>query len=366
MVTEREPLEESIQIGGARLVTEPSAPELETIDDTSCRATACAVATPRGRLIRPTRILRILRSRCSSCAIGQKPCARRRNRCARDSLHGRLFLLVAVIVLSVTTSACRPNARRDERDERIVVRGSDTMSDLVKRWAAAYPAARVEVSGGGTGTGIAALTNGTADVAAASRRMTADERRVVTARRGEVVEETVALDAVAIYVHADSPVVRLTLDDARAIYRGEISSWARVGGPARAIARYSRENSSGTYAFFKDKVLGGDAFAVDVQCLPGTAAVVRAVARDRYAIGYGGIAATRGVRAIAIVDREGRVSRPTREAATSGQYPLARPLYMYFPAAAPEGVSRFVRWLRTAEAQRLAEGAGFFPAPGDA
>jgi phosphate transport system substrate-binding protein len=268
---------------------------------------------------------------------------------------------VSWVALALVVAACG-GQKRDAA--RVVVRGSDTMTVLLQRWAVAYPPGGVEVSGGGSGVGIAALTNGTIDIAAASRRMTPEERRLIEERRGPVVEESVALDAVAIYVHEASSVEVMSLDDARRVYLGEVSSWTSLGGSTRPIARYSRENTSGTYAFFKEEVLAGADFAPDVQCLPGTAAVVRAVARDPFSIGYGGIASARGVRAVAVRDAAGNVTRPTRDDAMSGRYPLARPLYLYFLTRPSQAVSQFIRWLSSSAARSLVERAGFFPTAG--
>lgn len=284
----------------------------------------------------------------------------------RSSSRGSAWLLALAALL---VWACTSAAGRDGRAApRIVVRGSDTMVMLAQRWAEAYAAEEgvvVEVSGGGSGTGIAALANGTADVATASRLMTDDERTRIEAARGAVVEQVVALDAVAIYVHEDNPVDAIRLRDVAAIYRGHTTRWSALGGVDRPIAVYSRENSSGTYAFFKERVLEWHDLAPEVQSLPGTAAVVRAVARDPHALGYGGIATASGVRAVPILGDDGVLSRPTREETMAGAYPLARPLYVYYVSAAAGGpAGRFVDWVTSWAGQRLVEQAGFFPVGG--
>lgn len=268
-----------------------------------------------------------------------------------------------MVLGAVACSGSHAKSGAGRAGERVVVRGSDTMVTLAQRWAEAWREGdtTVEVSGGGSGTGIAALTNGTADVATASRRVTEAESDRLRKRAGPAVETIVALDAVAIYVNEASPLESLSIDQVSRIYQGEIRRWSEVGGPARPIAIYSRENSSGTYAFFKERVLGERDFASEVQCLPGTAAVVRAVARDPHAIGYGGIAAARGVRALSIRTDRDRVVAPTRSAALSGEYPLARPLFLYLRADASPAAQRFVAWTRNPAATALAEHAGFYP-----
>lgn len=277
-----------------------------------------------------------------------------------------MMLRAFVVVTALVTLAAGCSGRSADA-RRVVVRGSDTMVVVAQRWAEVYSkrpgGSRIEVSGGGSGTGIAALTNGTADIATASRAITASERALLE-RSGGVVEHVVALDAVAIYVNVESPVMELSIDEVRRIYHGDIDRWAELRGADRPVARYSRENSSGTYAFFKERVLGGADFASDTQCLPGTAAVVRAVARDPHAIGYGGIARASGVRALAIREASGVVSRPIKQDAVSGRYPLSRPLYVYLRSAATADAKAFVAWLEEAEARSLAEEGGFFAPPG--
>lgn len=274
-----------------------------------------------------------------------------------------------LLLMALLGWACTSAAGREGSDAvRIVVRGSDTMVTLAQRWAEVYGDAHgivVEVSGGGSGTGIAALANGTADVATASRRMTEEERAHIERDRGPLEERVVAIDAVVIYVNEDNPLGAVSLAEVAAIYRGRTTRWGELGGDDEPIAAYSRENSSGTYAFFKEHVLGWHDLAPHVQCLPGTAAVVRAVASDRHAMGYGGLATASGVRILPLRLADDTLSQPTREAVRAGAYPLARPLYVYVLAAAPDAVRWFVDWTTSSDAQGLTERAGFFPT-GDA
>lgn len=249
------------------------------------------------------------------------------------------------------------------------IRGSDTMVILVQRWAEAYMAADrgavIQVAGGGSGTGIAALVHGTTDIAASSRRIRDQERAAIAARRGaEVHEVPVALDAIAIYVHRDNPIASLALEDLARIYRGRVRRWSEVGGPDRPIVLYSRENSSGTYAYFKERVLGDLDFAAEAQTLPGTAAVIHAVSRDPRSIGYGGIGYGEGVRTLAIANGGSPPIAPSLENATRGAYPLARHLYLY-TVGEPSGLSAdFLEWVRSPQGQRLVEETGFYPLPG--
>lgn len=250
------------------------------------------------------------------------------------------------------------------------VKGSDTMVILAQRWAegfmAGHEGSTIQVSGGGSGTGIASLLGGTADIANASRPMNDRERASLSSdRHVEAVETRVALDALAVYVHRDNPVASLTMEQLAAVYRGQTTNWSELGGPDRPIVLYSRENNSGTYAYFKEHVLGGADFATTAQTLPGTAAVINAVSRDVGGIGYGGIGYAEGIRTVPIAGADGTIVEPTLENATSGRYPLSRHLFMY-TAGPPTGLAaEFVSFVTSPEGQRLVAEAGFYPLPAD-
>jgi phosphate transport system substrate-binding protein len=299
-------------------------------------------------------------------------CARRGDLRTR---HAALTALAGCALAAGALAACSGRAghgaERGRGSVQVTVKGSDTMVILAQRWAEGFmhiePRAVVQVSGGGSGTGIAALLGGTTHIATASRRITEDERGRLRERYGhEPAEFPVALDAVAIYVHRDNPVASLTIEQLRAIFRGRVRSWRDVGGPDWPIVLYSRENNSGTYAFFKERVLDGLDFAVEAQTLPGTAAVINAVGHDRRGIGYGGIGFGRRVRVVPIAARDGAPPvSPGLQAAWSGQYPLARRLFMY-SAGVPDGMAgAFIAWVRSPAGQALVEAAGFFPVPHD-
>jgi phosphate transport system substrate-binding protein len=236
---------------------------------------------------------------------------------------------------------------------------------LAQRWAERYmeehPGSAIQVAGGGTGTGLASLINGTTDIAAASRPITDRERRNLRRNRGVDARETsVAIDAVAIYVHADNLVRPLTLPELSRVFRGRARNWSELGGPNERIVLYSRENNSGTYAFFKEHVLSNADFATSAQTLPGTAAVINVVSHDRRGIGYGGIGYGEGVRAVPILV-DGVAVAPDVNSASDGRYPLARPLLVY-TAGEPRRLARdFIEWVRSPDGQRLVRDAGYFP-----
>lgn len=284
----------------------------------------------------------------------------------------RLLPTLASLVLALSVAACSGGHRErgggaTGTGARLSMKGSDTMIVLAQRWAEGYmrshEARTIEVSGGGSGTGVAALLNGTTDVANMSRPLRDSERTQLAQRGGTPTETPVALDAIAVYVHRDNPIPSLTIDQLAQIYRGRITRWSELGGADRPIVLYSRENNSGTYAYFKEHVLDDLDFAAAAQTLPGTAAVINAVARDPNSIGYGGIGYGSGVRTVPIAGEDGTPIEPTMENATSGRYPLARYLFMVTPDE-PTGVAReFLDWVRSPEGQALVENAGFYPLP---
>ncbi len=249
----------------------------------------------------------------------------------------------------------------------ITVKGSDTMVILGQRWAENYMIAHkgqvIMVTGGGSGTGIAALINGTTEVCQASRAMKQDEKLKLRDRYQTLgVEIPVAKDGLTIYVHSGSSLRELTMQQLRDIYLGTITNWSQVGGPDATIILYGRENSSGTYGFFKEHVLGGKDFSERVQTLPGTAAVVNAVAKDPNGIGYGGAAYAKGVRELAMKKAAASPAvLPTKEAVLAGTYPLSRDLYFYLRKAPAGETKKFVDWVLSAEGQKVAGDVGYFP-----
>jgi phosphate transport system substrate-binding protein len=248
----------------------------------------------------------------------------------------------------------------------VTVKGSDTMVILAQRWAEEYmkknPAKKVQVTGGGSGTGIAALQNGTTDIANASRSIKEDEIAKVRDRFNVVpVETPVAKDGVALYVHESNPISQLTVAQLRSIFLGDVTNWKDVGGPNAPIVLYSRENSSGTYVFFKENVLANGDFAPQAQTLPGTAAVVNAVAKEKNGIGYGGAAYAKGVKEVKVVGQDGQGYTPSAENVKSGKYPLSRSLFMY-TRGKPSGEAKdFIEWCLSRDGQAVVTQVGYFP-----
>jgi len=274
--------------------------------------------------------------------------------------------LLMLPLLSLVLAGCG-GGKGSSTARSVTVKGSDTMVILGQRWAETYmkehPDKRIQVTGGGSGTGIAALINGGTDICEASRPMKDKEKTMARARRGkDVVEIPVALDGVAVYVPDASPIQTLSLAQLRSIYTGTITNWRDVGGPDQRIVAYSRENNSGTYVFFKEHVLDNEDFARDVQTLPGTAAVVNAVSKDPASLGYGGIAYASGIRPVAIKkDEASEPVKPTLDTVEEGKYPLSRHLYFYTVGQPEGGVKEFIDWVLSPEGQAICEAVGYYP-----
>jgi len=269
----------------------------------------------------------------------------------------------AGLALAVLAGGCAPS----RRSQAITIKGSDTMVILGQRWAESYmkthAGAVIQVTGGGSGTGIAALINGTTDICQASRAMKDEEKAQAAQKHGQPPTETVvARDGVAIYVAESNPVPALTLEQLKGIFSGAITNWKQVGGADAPITAYGRENNSGTYVFFKEHVLANGDFAAAVQTLPGTAAVVNAVAADANGIGYGGAAYAKGVRECGVrADAAGPPVLPSKDNVLSGAYPLSRALYFY-TAKAPAGtIADFITWVLSPEGQAVVTEVGYYP-----
>lgn len=249
----------------------------------------------------------------------------------------------------------------------ITIKGSDTMVILGQRWAEVFmtknPRVTVQVTGGGSGTGIAALINGTTDVAESSRPMKDAEKANLQQRRSkEAVELPVAVDGLAVYVHEQNPIAELSLKQLKDIYQGVSKNWKDVGGKDEKIILYSRENNSGTYAYFKEHVLENGDYYPTAQTLPGTAAVINAVAKDTRGIGYGGIAYGKGIKHLRVKkDDKSPAIEPSMENVLQGKYPISRFLYWYFAGMPAGDVLKIAQWVVSAEGQKVVENVGYYP-----
>lgn len=273
----------------------------------------------------------------------------------------KLIMMLALITAGLAVFGFRP------ANETITVKGSDTMVILAQRWAEIYmndhPDVTIQVTGGGSGTGISALINGTTDICNASRPMKQSEKEKLKQRYNTLgVEIKVARDGLSVYVHESNPVKELSIDQLKQIYTGKITNWKDVGGNDAKIILYTRENNSGTYVYFKDNVLGGADYAATCQSMPGTASVVNAVAKDKNGIGYGGAAYSKGIRSVSVKkNASSSAYEPTLENIKSGNYPITRFLYMYTRSKPTGGLKAFIDWVLSDAGQAVVSKVGYFP-----
>jgi len=250
--------------------------------------------------------------------------------------------------------------------ERITVKGSDTMVILAQKWAEVYmksnPNSIIQVTGGGSGTGISALINGATDIANSSRKMKPTEKEKLKARYNTLgVEVACAKDGITVYLHPSNKVKELSVKQLGDIFSGKITNWKEVGGADQAIKLYGRENSSGTYVFFQENVVKGD-YAPSCQTLPGTAAVVNAVKKDPNAIGYGGAAYAEGIELCKVKkDDKSPAYLATAETIKTGDYPITRYLFMYLRNKPTGEMKKYIDWILSPEGQKLVVETGYFP-----
>ncbi len=269
-----------------------------------------------------------------------------------------------------------------KKDASLKIAGSDTMVQLGQTLAKTYMEAdaknKVSVQGGGSGTGIAALLNGSTDIASASREMKPKEWDQAKAKGLNVKEYVVALDALAVVVNPTNKVAKLTIAQLSDIYSGKISNWKEVGGEDKEILVISRENNSGTHVYFKEHVLrqGKEAKKDDANPDPlsklefgskvtygvSSQAIADQVKSNPAAIGYFGMGwITKDVKAVEISKDGKTFFAPTAENTSSKKYPIARGLQMYLNTASGEKGQRFIDFVMSAAGQKVVKDQDFVP-----
>ena len=271
----------------------------------------------------------------------------------------KFMSLAGIIMIAIIGFAFMPAPKK------ITVKGSDTMVILAQKWAEVYMKTNsevvIQVTGGGSGTGISALINGSTDICNSSRPLKRSEMDKLKERYNTMgIEIPCAKDGITIFLHESNPVKELSIKQLSDIYAGRVTNWKQVGGPDANIKLYGRENSSGTYVFFKDEVVKTD-YASSCQTLPGTAAVVNAVKNDKNGIGYGGAAYAAGVKHCNV--KKDDSSRPFHQLLKnkSGTYPISRYLYMYMTNRPTGEIKKYVDWILSPAGQRLVTELGYFP-----
>ena len=287
----------------------------------------------------------------------------------------RLILFVSLVLLTACGGGSGQPSSPTQATAYIQNKGSDTMVNLALAWAERYqrefPDISLSVTGGGSGTGIAALVNGTVDIANASRSMKSEEIQQAKANGFTPVEFTVARDAIAVIVNPENPVRKLTLQQISDIYSGKVNNWSEVGGNDRPIVRLSRETNSGTHVYFLETVLRlGDKtnptfFSTDTLLLPSSEGIINEVRQNPNAIGYDGLGYVPPdlMNSVIAVARaaSGTYVIPSIATVNDNSYPVARDLYMYTAGEPAEAIKDYINWILSPEAQAIVADLGFVP-----
>lgn len=287
-----------------------------------------------------------------------------------------ITMIIALVGLSIF-SGCQKSSEQKQKAETttIQVKGSDTMVNVAQAWAEEYknvePSVDLEVSGGGSGVGIAALTRSAVDIATASRDMKADEME--TARRNtgkEVHGFIVGFDAVAVYVNKNNPLDEITIEQLASIFAedGATTKWSQLGVTIPEVSddnivRVSRQSSSGTYEFFREHVLQNKDFKLGSRDMNGSKEVVELIGNTKTAIGYSGMGYTMpSVKMLKIAQKAGDTAwPPTVENTMNKNYPLARSLHIYTLGEPQGAVKKYIEWMLSESGQKILEDNGYVP-----
>ena len=280
------------------------------------------------------------------------------------------------LVLSTTLLATTLLASMSPQARNLIQnKGSDTLVNVAQAWAEAYPEVNpdvaVSVSGGGSGTGIAAMINGTVDIANASRKMKDKEIKLAEEHGQHPVEHVVGYDALAVFIHADNPVKEMTFEELKNIYGRDpkVKNWGDMditvpGCDSGKIVVASRQNNSGTYVYFKETILGkGGKYRQGTLDMHGSKDVVDLVEKTPCAIGYSGLAyATDHVKMVCVAEKAGAACvAPSVATASDRSYPIARPLFMYTDGE-PEGdIKAYIDWIKSDAGQCILLKKGYAP-----
>lgn len=289
------------------------------------------------------------------------------------SLRPAIIIFMLLFSTSCGPASSSAETASDSSATYIENKGSDTIVNLALAWAERYqaehPEVRISVTGGGSGTGIASLINGTVDIANASRQIKEEEIAEARANGVEPVEHIIARDAIAVIVNPENPVGQLTMKQISDIYSGKISNWSEIGGEDRPIVRLSRETNSGTHVYFLETVirLGNSddktLFSMDTLLLPSSEGIIAELRQNPNAIGYDGLGyVPKDLKMIAIAEKEGGPNvLPSIATVNDKSYPIARDLYMYTDGEPTGVVKDYLDWILSPEAQEIVAELGFVP-----
>ena len=282
----------------------------------------------------------------------------------------KAFLTTCIAILSALLTACGGGQDR----QVIQNKGSDTLVNVAQAWAEAYqtvdPATVVAVSGGGSGTGIAALINGTVDIANSSRAMKDKEIKLAKDSGHDPLQHVVGYDALAVFLHADNPLNSISIEQLAEIYGdgGSYTKWTDLGVEVpgcedQTMVVVSRQNNSGTYAYFRGTVLGKGDFKLGTRDMHGSKDVVDLVENTPCAIGYSGLAYATDHIKLGCISQEtgGACVSPSVATASDGSYPIARPLFMYTNGEPTGYVGEYLNWIKSDVGQCIILEKGYAP-----
>lgn len=284
-----------------------------------------------------------------------------------------LVILLLFSFILISCSQTNNSTASKSSANYIENKGSDTIVNLALAWAEKYqnehPNISISVTGGGSGTGIASLVNGTVDIANASRKIKEEEIAEAKSNGVDPVEHIIARDAIAVIVNPENPVSELTLQQISDIYSGKYTNWQEVGGEDRPIVRLSRETNSGTHVYFLETVLrlgekeNKTLFSMDTLLLPSSEGIISEVRDNPNAIGYDGLGyVPDDLKMIAIAKENGDAYvLPSIETVNNKSYAIARDLYMYTDGVPKGIVKEYLDWILTDEAQLIVADLGFVP-----
>ncbi|MEM3502141.1 MAG: PstS family phosphate ABC transporter substrate-binding protein [Candidatus Bathyarchaeia archaeon] len=285
-----------------------------------------------------------------------------------------IAVIAIVIIVGISVYWSVPKISEQTKTEKQLVnqKGSDTLLVLAQRWAEVYmaknPNVQITVSGGGSGTGIAALINKQIDMADASREIKDKEIKDAKARGVEPVEWKVAIDGISVIVHPSNPLDKITLDQLKAIYNGSYTNWRQLGGPDKPINTYGRQSNSGTYVYWQEHILQNQNYRTDMQSLNGNADIVEAVSKDPASIGYVGVAYAaarpKDVKTLSVQEKaESPAYPPTPENIVNKKYPISRYMYIYTDGIPKGAVREYLKFIISDEGQRIVEQVEYIPLP---
>jgi phosphate transport system substrate-binding protein len=271
-------------------------------------------------------------------------------------------LILAIAFLSILPQVFSQNVN-------CKIKGSDTVLPLTQKEAEVFmkknSGSSIMVTGGGSGVGLAALQNGTTDIAQSSRLMKMDEKMKMQDAGKSFTEKIIAYDALAVIVNPGNKISQLTREELESIYTGKVTNWKDVGGDDMPIVLYSRESSSGTFEFFKEHVMNKKNFAQSALLMPATGAIVQSVSQTKGAIGYIGLAYIEtNVKALKVsYDKGATYVTPSTENAMNKSYPITRPLYYYYLNSTEKAVKPFIDFILSSEGQQIVKEVGYVPVP---